>query len=281
MKKNIKIAIAVLASLVLLVGLALLLYPFVSNLWNEARTQRLLTSYVDQTLPEEEGDGTDWIGMAHAYNETLLGTTVPDAFAFADEADEDYLAQLAYRGDGVMGYLSIPRISVNLPVYHTTSTDVLQHGVGHLPGSSLPVGGESTHCVLSAHRGLPSAALFTDLDLLDIGDHFYLYVLDEVLSYEVDQILTVDPYETQPLAITPGADYVTLVTCTPYSVNTSRLLVRGHRVAYEEDTHAAEERHPVKSPHTRYGLWTLGGLLGAAVILLLLFLLHNRCRKGT
>lgn len=177
-----------------------------------------------------------------------------------------------------MAYIEIPKISVRLPIYHTASKEVLEKGVGHLQGSALPVGGDSTHCILSAHRGLPSATLFTDLDLMQVGDHFYLYVLDQVLAYEVDQILEVEPDQTEAMGVVPGEDLVTLVTCTPYGVNTHRLLVRGRRVPYTEQTAEREAKHPVSSVHTHYGMWAIGGLLVTLVFAVILIFYTRRRR---
>lgn len=196
-----------------LVGLSLLLYPLVSDRWNQRRNDALIKNYTEQIMQAPKNDYAQWFDRADSYNAVLPGKGVPDAFTFiTDEEDADYFSQLAFSDDGVMGYIRIPRISVNLPIYHGTSQKVLERGVGHLQGSALPVGGPDTHCVLSAHRGLPSAALFTDLDLLRAGDHFYIYVLDRVLAYEVDQVLEVDPDHTEDLDVLPGEDLVTLVT---------------------------------------------------------------------
>ena len=171
---------------------------------------------------------------AEEYNEQIKQESVPDAFSIRDgKTDSTYESLLNLNGDGMMGYVEIPVIDVKVPIYHYTTEESLQKGAGHLFGSSLPVGGENTHCILSAHRGLPSAKLFTDLNLVEKGDVFYLHVLDRILAYEVDQILTVLPEETESLAIKDGADYVTLITCTPYAVNTHRILVRGHRISVE------------------------------------------------
>ena len=274
--------LTILICLIFLVGLSLLLYPLCSNLWNEHRHQQLISSYTEELAQVPQEDYSKWFDGADAYNETLIGTVPPDAFAFiTEEEDANYMAQMAFREDGVMGYIKIPRIDVNLPIFHTTGEAVLENGVGHLQGSSLPVGGEGTHCVLSAHRGLPSAALFTDLNLLEEGDHFYIYVLDRTLAYEVDQILEVEPSQTAALAIEDGTDYVTLVTCTPYGVNTHRLLVRGHRIPYEEETVAAEEAGPSSSSlHTRYGLWAGGGIAVTALFILAMYLLTRKPKHG-
>ncbi len=265
-----------LLALLFLAGLALLLYPLISDLWNRRRSEQLIRNYTQQFIQGPQRDYSEWFQRADAYNATLAGKGVPDAFAvISPDEDADYLSQLSLSADGVMAYIRIPRISVDLPIFHGTSAEVLEQGVGHLQGSALPVGGADTHCVLSAHRGLPSAALFTDLDMLQLGDHFYIYVLDRVLAYEVDQILTVEPDHTQDLDVVPGEDLVTLVTCTPYGVNTHRLLVRGHRVEYTQQTEEDEARNTVSSVHTRYGLWVAVGLGATAGIILLLLLLRR------
>ena len=183
---------------------------------------------------------------AEEYNKKIKQESVPDAFSIRDgETDEEYESLLNLNGDGMMGYVEIPVIDQSIPIYHYTTEATLEKGAGHLFGSSLPVGGESTHAIISAHRGLPSAKLFTDLNLVEEGDVFYLHVLDQTLAYEVDQILTVLPDETESLGITEGEDYVTLITCTPYAVNTHRLLVRGHRIAYEEAKEIEKTEHKV------------------------------------
>ena len=220
----------------------------VSNDLNSKRTQDVIQSYTQDMESVSQDDSQEWLSCAYAYNATLEGRGVPDAFALTTpEEDENYLSQLSFREDGVMGYIEIPKISVSLPIYHGTGEEVLSKGAGHLQGSALPVGGENTHCVISAHRGLPSAAMFTDLDQLEIGDHFYISVLNETLCYEVDQILVVEPEDTSALDVAEGMDLVTLVTCTPYGVNTQRLLVRGHRVPYTQETMEQEAEMPVRS----------------------------------
>ena len=251
-----------------LAGLSLLLYPFIANQWNSYRQERLISSY-DSTVAQKEAEGAidyeeEW-ARANAYNEALLPSILPDSFAVAeasDEPDEEYMACLNIAGDEIMGTVEIPKINIELPIYHTTDEEVLERAAGHLEGSSLPVGGESTHAVISAHRGLPSASLFTDLDQLEEGDHFLLHILDDTLAYEVDKITVVEPEETQDLAVEEGEDLVTLLTCTPYGVNSHRLLVRGHRVPYEPEA-IADEQPPLfgTSLHTNYLLWVLVGLL--------------------
>ena len=232
----------------------------------------MIDSYTQTVSQAPAEDRSAWIDSARQYNAALEGKHFPDAFAnITREESAAYLAQLAFDDNGAMAYISIPRIDVSLPVYHGTSPEALAKGAGHLEGSALPVGGAGTHRVISAHRGLPSATLFTDLDQLRLGDHFYLYVLDQVLAYQVDQILVVDPDEMEALNRQDGADYTTLVTCTPYGVNTQRLLVRGHRVAYEPETEQQEAQQTVRSLHTNYVLWVAVGLGVTLVFILLLW----------
>lgn len=219
--------------LVLLIGLSLLLYPSVSDYWNSFHQSRAIASYAEQ-VANLDNDTYDHLWEdARAYNRSLL--LRDNAFLLSEEQKADYVRLLDVSGLGIMGYIEIPSIDVSLPIYHGTEESVLQIAVGHLDWTSLPVGGMSTHCVLSGHRGLPSAKLFTDLDRLVEGDVFMLRVLDEVLTYEVDQVLIVEPHETDALNIVEGEDYCTLVTCTPYGINTHRLLVRGHRIENIEE----------------------------------------------
>ena len=214
--------------LALVAGLSLLLYPTVSDYWNSLHASQAVASYDQAVKSMDEGKYDELLQRAGQYNRDLF--LRGSLFALTDEEREDYNSPLDIDGSGVMGYIEIPTIKVSLPIYHGTSDDVLQVAVGHLEWSSLPVGGESTHCVLSGHRGLPSAKLFTNLDQLAEGDLFVIRTLDEVLTYEVDRILIVLPSELQALAAEEGKDLCTLVTCTPYGVNSHRMLVRGHRV---------------------------------------------------
>lgn len=269
-----------------LAGLSLLLYPFISNEWNNYRQSKLITTY-DETVAEMEASGrvdyqAEW-ERAHAYNDALVPYILPDSFAAAEvpeDGNEKYLACLNLAGDGMMGYVQIPKINVKLPIYHTTSEEVLQKAAGHLAGSSLPVGGEGTHAVISAHRGLPSAALFTDLDRLEEGDYFLLHILDETLCYEVDKISVVEPTDTSALEAEEGRDLVTLLTCTPYGVNSHRLLVQGHRTVFEE--FEEEEIHSLyagPSVHTNYLFWVLAGLAVTGLFILVLFLYDRGWKK--
>ena len=222
--------------LVLVIGLSLVLYPTFSDWWNSMHQSRAVTSYVEQVanIDKEQYDRI-W-NAAWEYNASL--TDRLNSFILDEEQKAEYEQLLDIGGTGIMGYIEVPSIGVTLPIYHGTNETVLQIAVGHLEWTSLPVGGESSHCVVSGHRGLPSARLFTDLDKLVVGDVFMFRVLDEILTYEVDQILIVEPHETEALTVTQGKDLCTLITCTPYGINTHRLLVRGHRVENQEETQA-------------------------------------------
>ena len=223
----------ILLLFILLIGLSLLLYPSVSDYWNSLHQTRAIATYAENVAKLDNNQYDRLWEDARAYNQALGLRSNP--YYLSEEQKAEYERLLDVSGLGVMGYIEIPEIDVSLPIYHGTEESVLQIAVGHLEWTSLPVGGESTHCVLSGHRGLPSAKLFTNLDKLREGDTFLLRVLDEVLTYEVDQILIVEPQETAALQIEEGKDYCTLVTCTPYGINTHRLLVRGHRIDNMEE----------------------------------------------
>ncbi|MCD7714870.1 MAG: class C sortase [Lachnospiraceae bacterium] len=223
----------ILLLLILLAGVSLLLYPTVSDYWNSFHQSRAIATYVDAVAELDEDDYEEMWEAAVAYNEALLEN--PDRWNMSEEEEEDYNSILDVTGTGIMGYIEIPKINVYLPIYHGTDEGVLEVAIGHFAGSSFPTGGEGTHCVVSGHRGLPSAKLFTDLDQLVEGDIFVMYVLDQTLTYEVDQILIVEPDDLTSLEIEEGEDLCTLVTCTPYGVNSHRMLVRGHRVENIED----------------------------------------------
>lgn len=216
-----------------LTGLSLLLYPTISNYWNILHQSEVITEYTGAAAELDDTAYEELLSAAYAYNDRL--SAVGSSLSLSEEDRKEYEAQLDISGQGIMGYIEIPKIECRLPVYHGTDEGTLLSAVGHIEGSSLPVGGESTHCVLSGHRGLPSARLFTDLDRLEEGDIFTIYVLDEAVTYEVDQILVVLPEELEPLAIVEGEDLCTLVTCTPYGVNTHRMLVRGRRVTNDAE----------------------------------------------
>ena len=219
--------------LVLIVGLSLLLYPTLADWWNSMHQSRAVASYVEKVASIDDEEYAHLWADAWNYNQSLIGRS--NNYLLSEEQQKAYDQILDIGGLGIMGYIEVPSIGVTLPIYHGTDESVLQVALGHLEWTSLPVGGESSHCVVSGHRGLPSAKLFTDLDKLVIGDVFMFRVLDEILTYEVDQILIVEPHETDALQIEKGKDLCTLITCTPYGVNSHRLLVRGHRVENQEE----------------------------------------------
>ncbi|MCI8465915.1 MAG: class C sortase [Lachnospiraceae bacterium] len=279
MKKHLgKLCIIIL----FLAGFSLLLYPFVANQWNNYRQKKLINNY-EQTVAGMEAAGeidydAEW-AAARAYNKALLPSILPDSFADAAASEEDgvYMSCLNVGGNGVMGTVEIPKINITIPIFHTTNEDVLQTAAGHLEGSSLPVSGEDSHVVISAHRGLPSAALFTDLDKMEKGDHFLLHILNEIFCYEIDKISVVEPENTKDLEVEYGEDLVTLLTCTPYGVNSHRLLVRGHRVPYEPEK-VADEKVPFSnmSLHTNYLLWVV---VGIGITLVFSFVLYRREKR--
>lgn len=214
------------------VGISLLLYPVISEYINAKHQSKAIASYDETVSHMSEADYDEIFAEARAYNDALART---EGAFYQPERVSGYLEALDITGTGIMGYVTIDKIGVELPVYHTVETDVLQSAVGHLPGTSLPIGGEGTHAVLSGHRGLPSARLFTDLNKLEPGDLFTITVLNRVVMYRVDQVKIVDPTDVTDLQLIPGRDYCTLFTCTPYGINSHRLLVRGVRVETPED----------------------------------------------
>lgn len=287
MKKKIP---GILFGLMFLIGFGILVYPTVADQWNTYRQNRLISSYEDTVEEMEPEDFTREWEAARSFN-----ATIPQNNIYGDVFGEDgkeaentaYWQVLNIAEDGVMGYLSIPKIDVKLSIYHGTSDEVLQTGIGHLDGTALPIGGESTHSVLAAHRGLPSARLFTDVDQLQEGDKFYIHVLDEVLAYRVDRILDMvdkDDHETLEAALQTeeGKDYVTLFTCTPYGVNSHRLLVRGVRVPYngEEDVEPTAAESMLQSIQDYYMLYLILGLAVTFLVILLLRFLMKPKRQG-
>lgn len=232
-KKNSRIS-TIFILIVLIAGLSLLLYPSVSNYWNSFHSSKAIADYANAVSNMNEDEYEKLLEKAHEYNRSLAGRD--NLFYLSDSMKEEYNELLNVTGTGVMGYIEIPSINVSLPIYHGTSDSVLQIAIGHLDWSFLPIGGVNTHSVISGHRGLPSAKLFTDLDKLVNGDVFVIRVLNEVFTYEVDQILIVEPDDTSALGVIPDGDFCTLVTCTPYGINSHRLLVRGHRTENLEDS---------------------------------------------
>ena len=278
----------ILFGLLFLAGFLVLCYPTISDQWNTYRQNRLITSYETVLSELEPEDYTREWEAAKAFNQSFAGNNLyGDVFGDLEEelTDTPYWKVLNVSKDGVMGYLSIPKINLRLSVYHGTSEEVLQTGIGHLNGTKLPMGGESTHSVLAAHRGLPSARLFTDIDQLEPGDLFYLHILDETFAYQVDQILPMvdkDDMETlqEALQITEGEDYVTLFTCTPYGVNSHRLLVRGTRIPYngEEEQTSTPMETMVRSVQNYYMLYLILGLSVTLLVILFMRFLFGRGR---
>ncbi len=253
---------------IILLGASLLLYPTVSDYWNSLHQSRAIASYVDEINNMDEDRYNKILSDAVEYNKNLAAT--PHSLVLDKEQRKVYDAQLNITGNGIMGYIDIPEISCHLPIYHGIGNDVLQVAVGHMDGSSLPIGGESTHSVLSGHRGLPSAKLFTDLDKLATGDVFIITVLDEVYTYEVYDIATVLPHEVDGLKIEKGKELCTLVTCTPYGVNSHRLLVKGRRIENAEEVTVLR----VTSEATRIRPLAVMPMVATPLLIVLLFILY-------
>ena len=253
--------------LVFLIGLSLLLYPTFADWWNSMHQSRAVASYVEQVAHIDTDQYEQLWNEAWEYNAPLRGRI--NNYLLSEEQKTEYNRLLDISGLGIMGYIEIPAIKVTLPIYHGTDEAVLHIAIGHLEWTSLPVGGESSHCVVSGHRGLPSARLFTDLDRLVVGDVFLLHVLDETLTYEVDQILIVEPHETDALTIVEGQDLCTMITCTPYGVNSHRLLVRGHRI----ETQVEVQTVRVTSDAVQIDPTIVAPIVAIPILLVLLILL--------
>jgi len=248
--------------LMLLAGLCLLLYPSVANFWNSLHATKAVGNYEEAVIELDEEDYSAYWNSAVAFNGLLNERN--DVFRLTDKMQARYDTELDVMGNGIMTYVKIPKLNVNLPVYHGTDEAVLQVAIGHLEWSSLPVGGESTHCVVSGHRGLPSAKLFTELDKMELGDTFTLKTLGETMTYQVDQIMVVEPHEMWPLKVVEGLDLCTLVTCTPYGVNSHRLFVRGVRV--DNAVEVVERRVAADALYVD-PMVVAGALLGPCVLL--------------
>lgn len=271
MKKKAK-TLAIL--LFFLIGLLIMLYPFISNFRNRMKTENLIGVYngdVDKTSQRKLAEA---FRKAQTYNRNHTVNTIVDIFNQDSPVRDEYMSLLNLSGNGMMGYIEIPEIHQRLVIYHGTGDEVLQKGCGHIAGTSLPVGGKSTHSVLAAHRGLPSAKLFTDIDRLKEGDEFYVFVLNHTLAYKVDQIKTVKPDNLDDLQIVKGKDYVTLFTCTPYAVNTHRLLVRGHRVPYVPKDNAART---VMDSFEKY--WIIIFVIGIIALAVVLWIKQKERKK--
>lgn len=264
-----------------LIAFSLILYPVVSNYINQQLSSTIATDYDQKVSHLSEKEEAKMIKKAREYNKSLIGiSSFLDPFSQEDgnqTEDDIYNNLLKIDDTGMMGYIDIPKINILLPVYHGTSEEVLQSGIGHLKNTSLPVGGKSSHAVLSGHRGLAHAKMFTDLNRMEIGDVFYIKVLHHTFAYEVDQILTVEPQDTKALAIEKGKDYVTLVTCTPYAINTHRLLVRGKRIPYKEAKKKEEANAKKNIPI--YIILLIGGIIAILFIYAAIRIKEVRRRK--
>lgn len=284
-----KILINMVFGLMFLTGFGILTYPTVSDQWNTYRQSRLISDYENVVAEMEPEDYTREWESARSFNDTFTSNNLyGDVFGedTGELQETEYWQILNVAGDGVMGYMSIPKINIRLAIYHGTGDAVLQTGIGHLNGTKLPIGGEGTHSVLAAHRGLPSARLFTDVDQLVKGDRIYIRILDETLAYEVDQILPMvdkDDMDTlgEALQVAEGEDYITLFTCTPYGVNSHRLLVRGTRVPYngEEEAASTPADTMLKAVQNYYMLYLILGLSVTMLVILIMKFLF-RPRKG-
>lgn len=263
--------------MVILAGVSLLLYPTVSNYVNVRHQSRVVSNYESDVAKLTQEDYTPILEAAKAYNALLADN--PDRFLQTDEEAAEYRALLNATGSGIMGFILIDKIGVKLPIYHGTDDSVLQVGAGHLEGTSLPVGGVGTHCAISGHSGLPSAKLFTDIDQLEVGDQFSLYILNEVLVYEVDQILVVDPTDLSALDIDPNEDYCTLITCTPYGINSHRLMVRGVRVPGDDTVQYEMEQIATPTDRT-VDYDAVPALVVIAALLLAIILLTAGLRRS-
>ncbi len=255
-----------------MVGLAIFLYPSVSNYINSKNQSRAISNYEEAMASISEEDYTKFWQEAYQYNEEL--STKPMNFSLNDEELAKYNSVLNPTGTGIIGYIEIENIGVNLPIYHGTEESVLQVGIGHLEGTSFPTGTKSTHAVLSGHRGLPSSKLFSDLDQMIVGDTFLLHIMDQTFAYQVDNISIVLPEEVTGLAIVDGEEYVTLVTCTPYGVNTHRLLVRAKRVDYNEETKLI-----VPADATRFGTMLIAPFIGGPILFIAFIIFLIRTAK--
>lgn len=271
-KKWMSRLMTLLIVVVFVAGLSFLLYPTVSNLWNQVHQSRAIATYTEQVEKLDDSSNKEMLKAARKYNKELLKKA--DHWKLSKKDKKKYESLLDVSGTGIMGYIEIPKIDCSLPVYHGTDEGALQIAIGHLEGSSLPVGGKSSHCVLSGHRGLPSARLFTDLDQMEEGDTFILNILGHKLAYEVDQIKVVLPEEMSDLEIQEGKDLCTLVTCTPYGINTHRLLVRGHRVKYVETK--VQEQKEVSKSKTDIRPVIAGAVAGVVVLFIIIFAVRRR-----
>ena len=263
--------------LIILIGVALLVYPWIANYLNEHAAKSTISTYENEVKHTDKKEKEEMLEKAREYNESLVGKV--NRYYLNEEEKKRYAHILDITKTGIMAYVEIPKLNIYMPVYHGTDEGVLQIAAGHLPGSSLPVGGENTHSLISGHRGLPSAKLFTDIDKLKKGDLFLIHVFDEVLAYKVNQIKIVLPDDVETLEIEKGKDYVTLITCTPYGVNSHRLLVRGERTVYKQSESKIEDM--IKKNNLKYIMLTSGVILAliGMTVLVSVFLIKRRKRR--
>ena len=265
----------IISVILFLFALGLTLYPLAANYVNQKYASEVHTAYLEVVEQADDTALQEAKAMADRYNQAILpGTAANDAYSKEAilSASEDYDHQLNVTGDGIMGYIEIPAIQVNLPIYHGTGSDSLERGVGHLLGSSLPVGGDSTHAILTGHSGMASQKMFTDLVQVEVGDVFYLHILDETLAYQVRELNTVLPHDTSLLGISTGEDLCTLITCTPYGINTHRLLVTGSRIAYEEAETIVEETVLEEQPRSTWEEKYVAGIVAGIFAVLIVAL---------
>ena len=265
----------IISVILFLFALGLTLYPLAANYVNQKYASEVHTAYLEVVEQADDTALQEAKDMAVRYNQAILpGTAATDAYSKEAilSASEDYDHQLNVTGDGIMGYIEIPAIQVNLPIYHGTGSDSLERGVGHLLGSSLPVGGDSTHAILTGHSGMASQKMFTDLVQVEVGDVFYLHILDETLAYQVRELNTVLPHDTSLLGISTGEDLCTLITCTPYGINTHRLLVTGSRIAYEEAETIVEETVLEEQPRSTWEEKYVAGIVAGIFAVLIVAL---------
>ena len=282
-------AIIILAVIVFLAAMGFTVYPIISSKVNEKYASEIQTTYEAVLLEADNSDLLEAKEKAIAYNDSITpGASIEDAYSQEAllTATRDYDSLLNIAGDGIMGYVNIPKIDVQLPIYHGTDNDSLERGIGHLLGSSLPVGGDSTHTILTAHSGMASQKMFSDLPQMEIGDVFYLRILGETLAYQVDHINTVLPHDTTFLGIEQGEDLATLVTCTPFGVNTHRLLVRGERIPYEEAEIIVEDTQEEVAESTWEQHYLKGIIIGLAVVFVIVlisvivWLIWRKCHES-
>ena len=284
MKNKKHFALTIVGLVILfLIGLAIYIYPFVADRWNAHRNMLLIENYEQVVIDNGPAERYKKLfKKAEAYNQALSEQT--DRIMFQAKKDKEYESILNLGGDGIMGYIEIPKIQINIPIYHYTSDDVLEKGIGHIQGSSLPIGGKTTRCILTGHRGLPESKLFTDLDKVETGDMFYIHVLDHNLAYKVFNITTVLPYEIDRLIFRKDKDLVTLVTCTPYGVNTHRLLVTGRRVKFDSEIKEQEEKTgqelEIKSKFTPQNGLVAGLIVFMTILLISVFISRHRRKKS-